>query len=163
MKRLLIFLWTGIFLLSACGTAGEEGTGVETHDPWARAALKDGTSAVYFLLHNHSTQADALVGTSSDVATTTEIDLSQTNANGVVEMIPQDSIALPEDAEVEVKPGGYHIMLIGLKKDLNAGDKFSLTLHFKHHEDIIMTVPVLDVASSDSSSMDMEMHTTPTP
>ena len=42
---------------------------VEVHDPWARAALKDGNGAAYMLMHNHSTEDDALVGVSSDIAT----------------------------------------------------------------------------------------------
>ena len=155
MKRFMAMLMlAGALLLSACGAKGNEGTDIEAHDPWARAALKDGNSAVYLLLHNHSTQDDALVGVSSDVATAVEIHLSQIKANGTMEMVQQESIALPADGEVEIKPGGYHIMLVGLKKDLNIGEKITITLHFMHHEDISLTVPVLDAAGMGGSGMD---------
>ena len=61
-----------------------------------------------------------------------------------MEMIKQESVVLPADGEVEFKPGSYHVMLIGLKQDLKAGDEITLTLHFKNHEDITLTVPVLE-------------------
>lgn len=151
MKKNITLILTGMLLLSACGSEGRE---VEAHDYWTRAALKDGNGVVYMLLHNHSSQADALVGVSSDAAQTGEIHLSQMNANGVMEMTQQESIPLPIDAEVELKPGGYHVMLIGLKQDLNVGDKIIVTLHFMHHADIVLTVPVLDPTNTGGPGMD---------
>jgi hypothetical protein len=74
-----------------------------------------------------------------------------------MEMIQQESIALPADGEVELKPGSYHVMLIGLKQDLKAGDEFSLTLHFTNHEDITLTIPVMDSANMGGSGMDGHM------
>jgi hypothetical protein len=154
MKRIVILILAGMMLLSACGA---EGTDIEAHDYWARAALKDGNGAAYLLLHNHTGTDDELMGVSSDVATAAEIHLSQMKADGTMEMIKQESIALPADGEVELKPGSYHIMLIGLKQDLKAGDEITLTLHFLHHEDITLTVPVLDAADMGGSGMDGHM------
>ena len=57
-------------------------------------------------------------------------------------------------AELELKPGSYHIMLIGLKQDLNVGDHVTLTLHFKYHADITLTVPVQDTADMGGSGLD---------
>jgi copper(I)-binding protein len=157
MKQILILIFAGTLLLSACGAAGKEGTDIEAHDYWARTALKDGNSAAYMLLHNHTANDNAVVGVSSDVATATEIHLSQITADGTMEMIKQESVVLPADGEVEFKPGSYHVMLIGLKQDLKAGDEFTLTLHFKNHEDITLTVPVLEAANMGGSGMDGQM------
>ncbi len=154
MKKVLTFVLASMFLLSACG-ATDAGTGVEAHDYWARTALKDGNSAAYMLLHNHSTENDALVGASSDIAASVEIHLSEMTADGVMRMTPQESIALPADGELELKPGSYHIMIIGLKQDLNVGDEITIILHFKKHGDISLTVPVLDAETMGSSGMDM--------
>ena len=151
MKRILMLVWAGMLFLSACGT---EGTDIEAHDYWARAALKGGNGAAYMLLHNHTEADDELVGVSSDVATATEIHLSQMSADGVMQMVPQESVTLPADGELELKPGSYHIMLIGLKQDLKAGDEISLTLHFKNHEDITLTTPVLEANNMGGSGMD---------
>ena len=157
MKRILMLVLAGTLLLSACGAIGTEGTDIEAHDYWARAALKDGNGAAYMILHNHSTEDDELVGVSTDVATAAEIHLSQMKADGTMEMIQQESIALPVDADVELKPGSYHVMLIGLKQDLKAGDEITLTLHFKNHEDITLTIPVLEAENMGGSGMDGHM------
>ena len=162
MKRILMMLiLVGILLLSACGGSATDepaaGTGIEARDFWARTALKDGNGAAYMLLHNYSTEDDALVGASSDVAGAVEIHLSQMKADGTMEMIQQESIAVPAGGDLELKPGSYHVMLIGLKQDLKTGDEFSLTLHFTNHKDITLTVPVLDAASMGGSGMDGQM------
>lgn len=154
MKRILMLVLAGMLLLNACGSTGTEGTDIEAHDYWARAALKDGSGAAYMLLHNHTESDDELVGVSSDVATAAEMHLSQMSADGILQMIPQESIALPVDGELELKPGSYHIMLIGLKQDLEAGDEIRLTLHFKNHEDITLTIPVLEAENMGGSGMD---------
>jgi len=158
MKKIYLLVLVSVLLLSACGPAADmghqDGEGVEAHDFWARAALKDGTSAAYMLLHNHGTEDDALIGASSDVAASVELHLSKMGADGTMQMIPQESIALPAEGEVELKPGSYHIMMIGLVKDLNVGDEITVTLHFEKHEDITLTIPVMEAADMGGSGMD---------
>ena len=149
MKNILFAFILGTLLLSACGAAGNKGMSVEVHDAWARTAMKDGNGAAYMLLHNHSTEDDAFVGASSDVAGAVEIHLSQMKADGTIEMIKQESVIIPADEGLELKPGSYHLMLIGLKQDLKTGDEITLTLHFKNHEDITLTAPVLEAPNMD--------------
>ncbi len=57
-----------------------------------RAALKNGNSAAYMLLHNHTEADNELIGVSSDVAAAAEMHLSQMNADGIMEMSQQESI-----------------------------------------------------------------------
>jgi copper(I)-binding protein len=163
MKRIFMFVVTGMILLSACGAKGEAGTDIEAHDPWARAAMKGEITSVYLLMHNHSGNADEMTGVSTDVAETAGFHKTEVDANGVVKMVPQASVPLPVDAEISFAPGALHIMLTGLKKDLKVGDNITVTLHFKSHADIILTVPVVDVASSGNPGIDMDMNATPTP
>lgn len=157
MKKFFAFVLAGALLLSACGggmTEDEHGEGVEAHDYWARAGMSGGNSAAYMLLHNHSTEADTLISVSSDVANAVELHLSQMNADGTMEMIQQEKIDLPADGEVELKPGSYHVMLIGLKQDLMAGSEITLTLTFEHAGEITLTVPVKDATEMGGSGMD---------
>jgi periplasmic copper chaperone A len=151
MKKYWMLVLTGILFLSACDG---EGTDIEAHDYWARAALKGENSAFYMLMHNHSGVDDELVSVSSDVAAAAEIHRSEMGADGVVQMVPQAFVPLPVDSETSFEPGGLHVMLVGLIKDINVDDKITVTLHFKNHEDIILTVPVLDVAEMGGSGMD---------
>lgn len=159
MKKIFAFVLAGALLLSACGGGmsdgeHEDGEGVEAHDYWARAAMAGGNSAAYMLLHNHGAEADALISASSDVAEAVELHLSQMNADGTMEMIQQEKIDLPADGEVELKPGSYHVMLIGLKQDLIAGSEITITLIFEHAGEIVLTVPVNDATEMGGSGMD---------
>lgn len=155
MKLVSMFILIGFLLLNAC--AATSGADIEAKDPWARAGMKDGNSAVYFLLQNPTSEGDELVGASSDAAEAVEIHLSQMAADGVMQMIPQESIGLGPGRQVEFKPGSYHIMFIGLKQDLKAGDEIILALHFKYHADLVLTVPVKDATDMGGSGMDGHM------
>lgn len=136
----ILFLFV---LLSAC-TSGE---GIESHEAWVRNALQGETSAVYLILHNHTSEDDALISVSTDVADAVELHLTQVQ-NDVMTMTRQDRIEILAGDEVAFETGSYHIMLIGLKKDLNVGDEISLTLHFEHYLDVIVNVPVQDSAET---------------
>lgn len=149
MKKIVFVFVLAVLMLSACAAPQE----IEVHQPWARAAMSGQNSAVYFELHNHMAEADELTGASSDVAGAVEVHLSSMDANGVMKMEQQDSVPLEPDAEVLFAPGGLHVMLIGLTRDLKAGDQFELTLHFKNHADIVLTVTVQEM-----EGMDMPGH-----
>jgi periplasmic copper chaperone A len=53
-----------------------------------------------------------------------------------------DGLPIPVGGSVVLKPGSYHVMLIGLKKPLTAGEKIALTLTFEKAGNISVTVPV---------------------
>lgn len=173
MKKFFVLALVGMFILAACGggaMGGEEhGDGVEAHDYWARTGMMGGNSAAYMMLHNHGTADDAVVGVSTDIADAAELHLSMMGDDGTMKMVQQEKLDLPADGELELKPGSYHIMLIGLKKDLNVGDEITVTLHFQNSEDITLTIPVKDAADMGGSGMEgmggnqMNMEATPTP
>lgn len=173
MKKFLVLALVGMFILAACGggaMGGEEhGDGVEAHDYWARTGMMGGNSAAYMLLHNHGTEDDVLISASSDVADAVELHLSKMGDDGTMQMIQQEKIDLPADVEVELKPGSYHVMLIGLKQDLMAGSEITVTLTFEKAGEITLTIPVKDAAEMGGSGMEgmggehMNMEATPTP
>lgn len=139
MKRILIFVLATALLLSACGAE----KGIEVHEVWMRPVAKGENGAVYFVMHNHAREADELTGASSDSAVAAELHESKMNGD-VMEMRPLESVPLEAFAEVKFEPGGLHLMLVDLKKDLKVGDELELTLHFKNFEDINVRVPVRD-------------------
>lgn len=87
-------------------------------------------SAVYMGLINSRETADRLVSAQADVSNAVEI--HETRMDGDVMRMQQveGGIEIPARSQVELKPGGYHVMLIGLTRDLNVGDKFPVTLEF---------------------------------
>lgn len=147
MRRFLKMLLAGIVLLSACNAA----TGITIKAPWARPAAQGDNGAVYFLLQNHSAWDDELIGVSSDIATAVEIHESKMDGD-VMQMQQVMSLPIEGKASIEFAPGGFHVMLIGLKQDLNVGDSFQLTLEFRDYEDITVSIPVHETGSSESIS-----------
>jgi periplasmic copper chaperone A len=123
-----------------------QGTATSTiavEQPWARATPAGATTgAVYMTVDNKSGSADRLTGASSDVAGKVQIH-EMTVVNGVMQMRQlADGLAIPAGGSVALKPGSYHVMLIGLKKPLKAGETFPLTLTFAKAGNISVTVPV---------------------
>ena len=87
--------------------------------------------AVFLTIANAGASDDALDGARSDVADATEVhETYQVDGGDAMRHVP--SLAIPAGATVVFKSGGYHVMLIGLKRDLRVGDHFTIGLHFVH-------------------------------
>ena len=94
------------------------------------------TSAVYVTIDNTGSQADALVvGRRATAAQTVELHEVK-NDGGMMKMRPVQKIPLPAGGKVELKPGGYHVMLIGLTRDLKPGETVPVTLVFEHGAEV---------------------------
>jgi hypothetical protein len=105
-------------------------------DKGAMGAMgQGGTGAVYVTLTNTGSQADALVSASTDTARAVELHEVQ-NEGGVMKMRPVKSIQVPAGGKVELKPGGYHLMLLDLKHDLKPGETVPVTLKFEHGAEV---------------------------
>lgn len=110
-------------------------------DPWARTGTKGDNSASYLVMNNGGA-ADTLISVSGDIAASIELHTVE-NTDGVMKMKQVDGgIAIPENTIQSLQPGGFHIMMIGLSRDLSAGDTFDLTLTFANAGDVTITVTV---------------------
>ena len=68
--------------------------------------------------------------------------MSMMNAKEVMTMQMQESVLVPARGEVEFTPGGLHVMLVGLCRDLKAGDTITLTLNIENSGRITIQAPV---------------------
>jgi copper(I)-binding protein len=83
-------------------------------------------------IRNTGDQPDRLVGASTPAARTVEIHRSVVDAQNVMRMRAIEGIDLPPKAELRLRHGGeHHLMLIGLKQPLKDGDRFPMTLRFE--------------------------------
>lgn len=137
--------------LAACGGGGSTGAAtcgappggasagaIRAGDAWSwpvtalDTASGGGAGAngvVYLTICNSGDEPDQLVDAQSDVASKAELHgNSQTGA--VVDMRPVESIELAAHSEVKLRSGGFHLMLVGLRRDLKPGDHFGLSLRF---------------------------------
>ena len=146
MNRIFVSIMVIAFLLSGCAAPATEG--LEVSDAWARPAAQSGNGAVYFVIENHSSETQEMIGVTADIAEAAEMHESQMSGD-VMEMHQLESVSLEPGAEVPFEPGGLHIMLIGLKQELKTGDEFQITLHFRGEQDLQVHVPVSDTPASE--------------
>ena len=99
--------------------------------------------AVYLRLLNRGEETDRLVAASSPVAEITEIHQT-TVENDVMRMGEIEGLDLPVGEWVAFEPGGYHIMLVNLQRDLFEGEAIPLTLTFESGTELSIAVPVYD-------------------
>jgi hypothetical protein len=71
------------------------------------------------------------------------VELHETkNEGGVMTMRPLSRFVLPPGGKLEMKPGGYHVMLLGLTRDLHQGDTVKVTLTFEKSGPVTVEAPV---------------------
>ena len=143
MKRVSFVF--GVLMLLAIVAAGCGGQSLAVTDIWSRPAAAGQTGAVYFLIANPAPSADTLLGATSAVAQAVEVHLSSMDANGVMKMTPQEKVVVPARGQASFKPGGLHIMLIGLRQELKPGDKFPVTLRFEKAGDVVVEATVREM------------------
>lgn len=141
------------FSLSSLTSLAQTGD-VQVKDIWARATPGGAqTAAIYATLQ--SIAGDRLTAASTPVAKETQLH-TMTMEEGVMKMRQVDGIDLPAGQTVALKPGGYHIMLIGLTEPLKEGQTFPVTLTFAKAGAENVTVTVQAVGSmGPGKNMDM--------
>jgi len=105
---------------------------VKISAPWARATPKGAAVGVgYMTITNNGSAPDRLIGGASDVSNRFEIH-EMTMDNGVMRMRPMaKGFEIKPGQSVELKPGGNHVMFVGLKKPLAQGEHVKATLAFE--------------------------------
>lgn len=137
----------GLLAADDAGTTGESratdlGT-IRIVDPWARATAGMATvGAAYMTLENTGSTADRLVAAESPAATTVELHTHIVEGD-IMRMREVEQIDLPAGESIELQPGGFHIMLIGLAGPLEMGKSFPLTLTFAEAGTTTVEVAVL--------------------
>ena len=125
---------------------------------WARPAAKGQYSAVYLTIKNAGEEADTFISAESPVAEKTQVHETR-NEDGVMKMrAVQDGIEIKPGASLEFKPGGYHIMLLGLKKTLEVGAMAPLTITLAKAGAISMEIKVEKTTPGTAEAHPLDMH-----
>lgn len=152
-----------LLAVAACASAPvspapTSGQGLSAQDVWARPAKTMGdapmegdtqpmqhggaNSAVYMRLANGGAAADRLTAARAEVSHAVEIHETVMEGDVMRMQQVQDGIEIPAGGQIELKPGSYHIMLIGLTRDLTVGDTFPVTLEFASGEKLTVEAEV---------------------
>jgi copper(I)-binding protein len=105
---------------------------VEIDNPWSRATAPGAkVGAGYFTIRNRSEQAERLVGASSPAAARVETHVVEKQGE-VMRMREVKGYDVPAKGSFELKPGGPHLMLVDIKRQLKEGEKVPVVLRFQN-------------------------------
>ncbi len=147
MTRLVIAI-----LCVACAFSGSVRAETIVKDAWVRAT--PGTAKVtagYVVIVNTGASDDVLTGVSAPSASMAHIHGSATK-DGVMSMEPVTSLPVPAGKEVALSPGGYHVMIMGLKSSLKVGDELPLVFSFKRQGNVSITAKVMPLSYGGAST-----------
>ena len=151
MKKSMTIFYLGLLLFAGVACQNQTLTSPITVDSaWIRAittggnmdhsmdmptappeAAGDVTTAAFLKIMNSGNEDDHLLRIESDLAEVVELHRSEIQ-NDVMTMRPVEGIDIPAGETVELRPGGFHIMLIGLQREIKPGENYILTLVFEN-------------------------------
>ena len=115
-----------VFLVVVSGLAAAQ---VAVKDPWVRATVPQQKATGAFM-QIETRQATRLIEARSPVAGVVEFHEMKME-NNVMKMRQVDGLDVPAGKAVELKPGGYHVMLMDLKEQMKEGASVPVTLVFE--------------------------------
>lgn len=141
--KILVFLAAAFPIVAAAQS-------VEVKDVWIRGTVP-GQQATGAFMEIASRTPARLIGASTPAAGVVEIH-NMKMENGVMRMFPVAGVDVPAGKSVKLAPGGYHVMMMNLRRPLTAGEKVPLTLTFeladKKRETIELSVEVRDITGA---------------
>jgi periplasmic copper chaperone A len=154
--RPIAFVFAAAFALALTPAhAGDYKAGsLDISNPWSRATPKGASVAAgYMTIKNTGSTPDRLIEGSSDVASKFELHEMKME-NGVAKMRPvKGGLEIKPGETVELKPGSFHVMFVGLKKPLGAGDHFKATLVFEKAGPVSVDYDVRAMGAGSGGSM----------
>ena len=148
MKKITAFL---LALGAATAFAQDTKIGAITIEhAWARATPGAVKNSAAFMSFDNKGAADKLISVTGDVAKEIQIHSMITEA-GVMKMREIKALDIPANGKAELKPGGFHVMLIGIPDGLKEGTKFPLKLKFEKAGEVTVQVTAEKPGAHDHS------------
>ena len=153
MKRTMKHILIAALAWASAGSALAQ---VDVTAAWARSTvpLQGGTGAFMTIV---TKEGGKLVGVASPVAGVVELH-EMAMENNVMKMRAIPSLDLPAGREVQLKPGGYHVMLLDLKRPLKVGEKVKIELRLEMRDGKRVTQPVEVEVRSTPPGQDAHKH-----
>ncbi|NLR72068.1 copper chaperone PCu(A)C [Novosphingobium sp. ERN07] len=136
-------------MASAAAAHGYRSGVLSIQHPWSReTAVGQAVGGGFLTIANSGTRDDRLLSGTSPVAA--EVQLHTMTMDGGVMRMRQvtDGIAVPAKGSVELKSGGYHLMFMGLRRQLRQGERIPVTLRFQRAGNVTVQFAVQPVGST---------------
>ncbi len=151
MKSLIaVLVALGINVLAGAASAHDYTLATLAIDhPFARATPPGAqVGGAYMTIDNKGTANDKLLRASSPAAAQVQIHMMSMDGN-VMRMREVAGLDVPAGKQVALSTGGYHLMMIDLKKPLAVGERVPMTLTFEHAGTIVVDVAVESMTAAD--------------
>ena len=125
----ILFIMLSIITVSIV-SCSDNSDPIVISNAWIRES-PPGASITAAYITIQTSEDDKLMAITTDAAEKAEIHTSTVNDQGMVKMQMLDSVDIPSGELVEFKPGGTHIMLIGLSRQLKNNDEVKISLEFE--------------------------------
>ena len=127
---------------------GASAGGIEVNAPWTRATVPGASVAAgYLTIANKGTEADRLTGASTAAAEKVEIHEMRMDGDIMKMRALTEGVEIKPGETVTLKPGGEHLMMLGLKQRLLPGQTLAVTLSFAKAGQIAVVLPVQSVGA----------------
>jgi len=135
--RILILTGIGAFVAAPALSSS-----ITIEKAFARTSIGTArNSAAFMSITNHSDKEDRLLAVKTKIASKPSLH-NHINDNGIMKMRRVEYVTIAGNDRFELKPGGFHIMLMGLKAPLIEGNQFNMTLIFKNAGEISVSVKI---------------------
>lgn len=141
-----IFLMVLCLLFAASASAAD--APIVVHDAWLRASLgQSPNTAGYMKIENRGASEDKLIGVTVSGANMAHVHESIMK-DGVMQMNAVDALTIKPGQAMEMKPGGLHVMIMGLKTPIKVGETIQLRLQFARAGEITVDAQVRGVGGA---------------
>ncbi|WP_263588862.1 copper chaperone PCu(A)C [Sphingopyxis sp. GC21] len=145
----ILALGTAASLIAGTALADGRQTGLSVQHAWSReTAAGQAVGGGFLTITNSGSRDERLLSGTTPVAA--EVQLHTMTMDGGVMRMRQvtDGIAIPAKGSVELKPGSYHIMFMGLRRQLRQGERFPVALRFQRAGSVTVQFTVQPVAAT---------------
>jgi hypothetical protein len=141
-RRSIFAAWPALLAAPSAAPAQETRAGdLAVQQPWTRAAGQGATGAGFMAISNRGAAADRLLSASSPAARAMEMH-TMVRDGEVMRMRAVEAIPVPAGETVALRPGGLHLMLVGLSRPLREGETVPVTLRFERAGEVRVELSV---------------------
>lgn len=152
-SRLTVLAVVSAVVLSSCSSSADstEADSTTMTDPWLKT-INGGMTAAFGVLNNGSGTDVTIVSASTDAAATVELHETSTDADGGMAMSPvEGGFVVPAGGSLNLEPGSFHIMLMGVADPIEAGTDVEVTLTFSDNSTMDFTATAKDFSGADEN------------
>ncbi|MDV7341681.1 copper chaperone PCu(A)C [Terasakiella sp. A23] len=151
MFKRIALIGAMLLALSTPSFAGD----ISVEGVWARASAGMARAGAAFMTIKNTGEADKLIGAKADVSKRVEIH-THLHQDGVMKMRKVESVAAAKGMTM-LKPGGDHVMFMGLNEPFKEGASFPLTLVFEKAGEIKVDVKIMKAGAMGMGEMKHDM------